>query len=135
MTQRSAVVIDDEDDIVAFLTSILEENDFVVRSANEASSGEDLIRESRPDVVLMDLMMPGRSGIQLFARLRADAALKDLPIIMVSGIKEQMNIDWAEISKQMKARKPDAFVEKPIDPEGLVQVIESVLSGEPETTA
>jgi len=135
MSKQTAVVIDDEIDITTFLTAILEENGFTVRSANEAHSGEELIREAKPDLVLMDLMMPGRSGIQLFARLRGDAALKDLPIIMVSGIKDQLNIDWAEISQRMKARKPDAFVEKPIDPDRLMQVIGSVLSGETGSTA
>ena len=55
MSKRTAVVIDDEVDLTNFLTSILEENDFEVRAANDAASGELLIREQPPSIVLIDL--------------------------------------------------------------------------------
>ena len=58
--KRTAVVIDDEKDLTAFLASILEEHGFAVRTANEAVTGEEMIREEPPDIVLIDLMMPGR---------------------------------------------------------------------------
>ena len=129
MPKRTAVVIDDEVDMTTYLSTILEENDFEVRTANEARTGETLIRESTPDIVLIDLMMPGRSGVQLFVRLRGDAATRDIPLVMVTGIKEQMGIDWGEIVDQFKARRPDGFVEKPVDPEALMKVVTGVLSG------
>lgn len=128
--KRTAVVIDDEKDLTAFLASILEENGFSVRTANEAVTGEEMIREEPPDIILIDLMMPGRTGIQLFTRLRGDEATRDIPLVMVTGIKDQLNIDWGEIVDRFKSRKPDGFVEKPIDPERLMRVIEGVLSGE-----
>ena len=124
---RRAVVIDDEPDLAEYIQSILEDHGFSVRTANEAKSGEDLIREDPPDLVCLDLMMPGRSGVHLFSRLRGDESTNGIPVIMITGIKEKLNIDWTEIQGRLKARKPDGVVEKPIDPVRLMRVVDQVL--------
>lgn len=129
MTKKTAVVIDDEDDMRTYLSTILEENGFVVQTAGEAATGEDLIRETSPDIILLDLMMPGRSGVQLFARLRGDEATKGIPLVMVTGIKEQIGVDWGEIVERYKVRRPDGFIEKPVDPEKLMSVVREALPG------
>ena len=124
---RRAVVIDDEPDLTAYISSILEEHGFQVRVANDATTGEKLIREAPPDLVCLDLMMPGRTGITLFSRLKRDETTKDVPVVMITGIKEKLNIDWAEIAGGLKAHHPEGFVEKPIDPVRLMRVVEDVL--------
>jgi len=129
MAIRTAVVIDDESDLTTYLTSILEESDFVVHSANDATSGEEKIHQTKPDIVLIDLMMPGRTGIQLFVKLRKDDSTKDIPLVMVTGIKDQLGIDWGDIVDRYKTRQPDGFVEKPIEPERLMKVVNGVLAG------
>jgi len=128
MGTRNALVIDDEADIRNYISSILEEHGWTVRTASTAEEGERLVRESRPEVILLDLVMPGQSGIQLFARLRGDEGTRGIPLVMVTGIKEQLNIDWKEIVTRLKARVPDGFIEKPIDPTRLAQLVESVVS-------
>ena len=129
MSDKTAVVIDDEVDLTNYISAILEENGFKVDVANEATGGEALIREKMPDIVLLDLMMPGRTGIQLFSRLRRDEATRAIPVVMVTGIKDKLGIDWGEIVDGMKIRRPDGFVEKPIEPERLMSVVKGVLSG------
>ena len=116
MRTRSALVIDDEADIRNYISTILEEHGWTVRTAATAEEGERLVRESQPEVILLDLVMPGQSGIQLFARLRGEESTRKIPLVMVTGIKEQLNIDWKEIVTRLKARVPDGFIEKPIDP-------------------
>ncbi len=131
MASRTAVVIDDEADLTAYISSILEGDGFDVRAANDARAGEDLIRAHAPDVVLIDLMMPGRSGVQLFSRLRRDPATQGIPLVMVTGIKDKMGIDWGTFADGLVARRPDGFVEKPIDPARLMAVVNGVLAREP----
>ena len=130
MDKRSAVVIDDETDLTNYISSILEESGFEVRTANDARSGEDLVRESAPDIVLIDLLMPGRSGVQLFARLRGDDSTGHIPVVMVSGIKDKMGINWAEATDKLQVRKPDGFVHKPIEP-ALLSPVPSLPSTQP----
>ncbi|MEW5984182.1 MAG: response regulator [Acidobacteriota bacterium] len=125
---KKAVVIDDEPDLTAFISSILEDNDFVVETANDAVTGEELVRTTAPDIVLIDLMMPGRSGVQLFIRLRRDHATSRIPVVMVTGIKEKMGIDWRETVDWLKVHKPDGFFEKPVDPDRLMAVIGEALA-------
>jgi DNA-binding response OmpR family regulator len=130
MAKRIAVVIDDEVDLTTFIASILEENDFEVVTANDAATGEALACERVPDIILIDLMMPGRSGVQLFSRLRRNEITRNIPMVMVTGIKEKMGVDWGEIVDGLKARRPDGFVEKPIEPDRLMNVVAGVLARE-----
>jgi DNA-binding response OmpR family regulator len=129
MNEKIAVVIDDEVDLTNYMSAILEENGFRVHAANDGATGQALVREKSPDLILLDLMMPGTSGVQTFAKLRGDEATKRIPLIMVTGIKEKMGIDWGEMVDRFKARKPDGFIEKPIDAEKLMKVVNGVLSG------
>ena len=124
---KRAVVIDDEQDICDYIASVLTEHGFSCRTANDARTGETFVREDPPDLVCIDLMMPGRSGTHLFARLKGDEATKDIPLVMITGIKEKLNIDWGEITKGLKARKPEGFIEKPIDPVRLMRVVEDAM--------
>ncbi len=128
LERKHVLVIDDEPDITSYIASILEGSQYTVQTTNNAKDGERIFRENSPDLILLDLMMPGRTGIQLFVRLKGDKETKDIPLIMVTGIKEQLNIDWQEIVSKMKARAPEGFVEKPIEPAHLLNVIEDVLS-------
>ena len=130
MAKRKAVVIDDEVDLTTFIGSILEENDFEVATANDAATGEALACERVPDIILIDLMMPGRSGVQLFSRLRRNEITKNIPMVMVTGIKEKMGVDWGEVVDGLKARRPDGIVEKPIEPDRLMNVVNGVLARE-----
>ncbi len=130
MDPRTAVVVDDEEDLTTYISSILEEHDFEVRTANDAATGEALALAAPPDIMLIDLMMPGRSGVQLFSRLRRNKITKDIPLVMVTGIKASMGVDWSEIVDGLKARKPDGFLEKPVEPDRLMKLVNAVLSGE-----
>ena len=128
VARKHVLVIDDEPDISSYIASILEGSQYSVQTANSAMEGETIIRDRRPDLILLDLMMPGRTGIQFFVRLKGNEETKDIPLIMVTGIKDKLNIDWQEIVSKLKARVPDGFVEKPIEPVHLMNVVEDVLT-------
>ena len=129
---RRVVVIDDEADLCRYIASILEDHGFETSTAQDAVTGEELVRENPPDLICIDLMMPGRSGIQLFARLKGDETTRDIPLIMITGIKEKLNIDWGDIAKGLRTRVPEGFIEKPIDPVRLMRVVEDVIARKKE---
>ena len=131
--RKRVVVIDDEEDLTTYFSTILEENGFSVKTANNAVDGEKLIREDPPDLICLDLLMPGKTGVNLFLWLRRrEEPLRDVPLIIITGIKEQINVDWKDIVSKSKARVPDGFIEKPVTPQRLMRVVNNVLSRGPE---
>lgn len=122
------MVIDDEKDMITYLSSILEDHNFSVRSASNAEEAEKIILDDPPDLICLDLLMPGRNGIQFFARLRGNEKTRHIPCVMITGIKEQLNIDWKEIVSKLKARVPDGFIEKPVDPAQLIDIVKKAMN-------
>jgi len=128
MEKRKAVVVDDDSDIATYLSSILEEHGFSVRRASNTEDAERIISSDLPHLICLDLLMPGRNGIQFFARLRGNEKTRHIPCVMITGIREQLNIDWKEIVTRLKARVPDGFVEKPVNPARFISTVEKALN-------
>jgi CheY-like chemotaxis protein len=126
MTQKLAIVVDDEPDAVNYHTTLLTEQGWRVRSALSADEGLALAREEKPDVVLLDLMMPDRGGLNTLVEIRKDPQLKGVSVILVSGIQERLVHDFKRFLGRFKHHLPDAYIEKPIDTEELVKVLEKV---------
>lgn len=133
------LIIDDEPDAISFVTSILENNGFQDHiSASNGVEGLELARKEKPDLILLDLMMPEKSGIIMFQELKKDPELGSIPVIIVTGAAEVTGVDFRNfmfkqrISDEKKVvgtagdtkfTGPNAFVEKPVDPDELIKLI------------
>jgi DNA-binding response OmpR family regulator len=79
------LVIEDEPNIVEAIRFILMRDGWDVSTLSDGDRAEDTIRSRRPDVVILDVMLPGRSGLEILAALRADAATRSLPVLMLTA--------------------------------------------------
>ena len=79
------LVIEDEPNIVEAIRFILMRDGWDVSTLSDGDLAEDTIRSCRPDVVILDVMLPGRSGLEVLAALRADAATRSLPVLMLTA--------------------------------------------------
>ena len=116
----SVLIVDDEPNIRRMVGALLTSEGYEVRDAAEGAGGLARVAESAPDVVLLDLMIPGEfDGLATLARLRESAP--DIPVIMMSG--------KAGLSDAVKATKLGAFnfLEKPLTPEGVLLALVSAL--------
>src|SRR3954467_14655280 len=116
----SALIIDDEPNIRRMVGALLSVEGFDVRDATDGAAGLQRAREAEPDVILLDLMMPGElDGIGTLARLRDIAP--DVPVVMMSG--------RAGLSDAVKATKLGAynFLEKPLSPESVLLALNAAL--------
>ena len=116
----SVLIVDDEPNIRRMVSALLTSEGFEVRDAAEGTIGLSRVGESCPDVVLLDLMIPGElDGLQTLARLRT--MVPDVPVIMMSG--------KAGLSDAVQATKLGAFnfLEKPLSPEGILLALGSAL--------
>jgi two-component system, NtrC family, nitrogen regulation response regulator NtrX len=116
---HTVLIVDDEANIRRMLASLLRSEGFQVREADSANAGVEATREAEPDVVLMDLVMPGRTGLDVLPEMAA--AAPDLPVVMMSG--------RASLSDAVQATKLGAFhfLEKPLAPEAVLLTLRSAL--------
>lgn len=138
---KKLLIVDDEPDAISFISTVLEDNDYDYISADNGVQGIELARKEKPDAILLDLIMPEKSGIMMFQELKKDPELRDIPIIVVSGASEVTGVDFKNfIFKPIKREKdstgtggaseyftPEDFIEKPINPDVLIKSIKKVL--------
>lgn len=124
---RSILIIDDEPKMTTYLSTLLEDHGFVAHVANDPEDGLARLETLRPDVILLDLLMPNRSGIQLFHKIARDERFKRIPIIILTGIQEHFVEDFREFFTTLKLEKPFAYLEKPVDPAVLLETVEKSL--------
>ena len=137
------LIVDDEPDAISFIRSILEDNGFDDNiSARNGVEGLELARKEKPDLILLDLMMPEKSGILMFQELKKDLELGRIPVIIVTGAGEVTGVDFRNFmfkqpipdekkvvgtTGDTRFTKPNAFVEKPVDPDELIKLIKENL--------
>lgn len=127
---KRILVIEDDPDIVELLRYNLERESFEVTSALTGTEGLAQLRRERPDLLILDLMLPEISGFELCRQLRSDPALRDLPVIMLTARSEEADvIAGIELGA-------DDYITKPFSPRELVARVGAVLrrSGRVERT-
>jgi twitching motility two-component system response regulator PilH len=115
------LIIDDSPVDTLDLTGILSRNGYTVISANGAEMGVQVAREELPDLVLMDIVMPGLNGFQATRLLTQSAETRHIPIIMVSNKDQQADRVWGA---RQGAR---GYVTKPVRERELIAMIESLI--------
>jgi CheY-like chemotaxis protein len=86
MSKKDILVVDDEKDIVEFLTQLLEDNGYEVRSAYDGLEAMKLVQAKTPDLILLDLQMPEETGTGLYRKLQHKKEYKGIPVIVISGL-------------------------------------------------
>ena len=117
----SILIVDDDEDIRSLLEFHLEKKKFDVDSADDAKSAQKKMLKKRPDVALIDVMMPDINGIDLCKWIVAQPSLQDLPMIMISALEDE-----ATVQASMKIGAM-GYITKPIDIKVLDNQIELAL--------
>ena len=86
---KKVLVVDDDPDVRLFSVTVLEENGFFPLEATNGEEGLKSIKKEKPELVILDVLMPRQSGIRLYRELKTDKSLKDIPIIILSGIAKK----------------------------------------------
>jgi twitching motility two-component system response regulator PilH len=139
---KKILIVDDELDMITFISEILEDHGYTSISAKDGVEGLEALRRENPDLVLLDLMMPKKSGITMFQELRKDPNLSHIPVVIVTGISDVTGVDFrnhmfkqplrdekkiVETTGLTKYTIPDGYIEKPFDPDGLIKAVKEAL--------
>ena len=146
---KTVLVVDDDENTRRFLTVALEENGYKAVTAEDGDDGLKKIQESIPDLILLDVMMPKKTGFSLFKQIRRKDEFKDIPVIMLTGvagvleeedaqadgdtfespfdsIRERLRKGIAQMREEGLVR-PEKFIDKPIDPEELIEAVQDLI--------
>jgi two-component system response regulator VicR len=121
-TTRRVVYIEDEQEMIDLVRLILSRKGFEVSGANGGREGLDLVRNSLPDLVLLDLMMPDMDGWDVYQQMKAGETTRNIPVIVVTA--KAQSIDKV---LGLHIAKVDDYVSKPFSPQELVDSVEKVL--------
>jgi len=130
MMAKKVLVVDDELDMRIFITTLLETNGYKPLSAVDGEEGLVIARKEKPALVILDVMMPKESGINMYRQLRNDPDLKEIPVIMLSALSKKTFFHSQKMLDKYKGEKipePDAYIEKPAEPDELLQAIKKPL--------
>ena len=128
---KKILIVDDDADIRAFVKTVLEENGYIPIMANNGEEGMSKTREEKPDLVILDVLMPKQSGIKMYRELRTDDSLKEIPVIILSGIAKRTFLRSQEALTEFgdqNVPEPEVYIEKPVEPEELAEIIKKIVS-------
>jgi len=128
---KTVLSVDDEDHVREFVSTVLEENGYAPIQARNGEEALDIIRQQKPDLIILDILMPKESGIRLYRELKTSESLKDIPVIIYSGVAKRTALRAQAAQTECKGGSvpdPDGYLEKPVTPERLAATVKQVLS-------
>jgi len=112
---RTVLIVDDEADIRAYLSAVLESNGYEVHAVGGVKDGLSAARRVRPHLICLDIMMPGESGISFYLKLMEDDDLRHIPIFVISGMEHEQEFDFSKFVPDVNVPPPARYIEKPIN--------------------
>jgi CheY-like chemotaxis protein len=113
------LVCDDDPSLRELVRAVLGSRYHFVEAA-DGSEALEITRELRPDLIVLDVMLPGLSGIEVLEAIRADQDLRDLKVVVITA--------WSHAEMEAQVAGADRFVSKPFDPDDLSKAVEELLT-------
>ena len=121
---KTILVVEDEEDVMDYLVTFFEDNGYKVITANNSITGIQKAKDIQPDLISLDLSMPGESGLQLYRNLIETKSTKRIPVLVITGFSNEFKSYFDELETKIS---PVGFFEKPIDREALLDRIKETI--------
>ena len=145
---QKILIVEDEEPTILFISQILENHDYQYSVARNGREALESMKADPPSLVLLDIMMPRKSGVNVYQQMKKDQDLEKIPIIIVTGVSHVTGVDMktgeeevketygddfargfgAIIKEKLDSFTPEDFIEKPVDPPVLLAKIKEILS-------
>ena len=124
-SKKKILIVDDEQDLLTFLSALFRDNGYDIVTARNGIEGFARASEEKPDLITLDMTMPEQSGVRTYRQLKGDPALKQIPVIIITAIGDEMK---SFLGGRRQIPEPDGFMAKPIDQERLIEMIAELLA-------
>jgi len=128
MGQGRILIIDDDPDITEAMSVVLENKGYVIDSAGDSSEGMERLQANRPDLIILDVMMrTSQEGFELSRKLKNSAEYKDIPILMLTAVKDKTGLDFKATAGDDAWLPVEEFLDKPVKPDVLLDKVASLI--------
>ena len=118
MGEKTVLIVDDEMDMRLYLSTLLESHGYRPLTRRDGRDGMTSLREDRPDLIILDIMMPGDGGVKMYSRLKSDEEFADIPVIMLSAVAES---SFRHFLTMLNAQQARPVPERPMQESSLFQ--------------
>jgi len=129
MMKKKILIVDDEQDVVIYLTTLLNRAGYQPTSLSSVTDFISETRRAKPHLICLDIMMPEESGLSLYRKLKKDVVLKDIPVLIISGVARDSEFDFRSYVPDETVPLPDFYLEKPIVIDDFLRVVGQLTSG------
>ncbi len=131
MPMKEILIVDDEMDMRIYLSTLLETSGYRPITCQNGRDGISKARSLKPDLILLDVMMPGDGGVKMYRALKTDPELESIPVIMITAVggnsfAHYLNMLNAGLPRPVAP--PANYLEKPVDPNTLLAALQHVFS-------
>lgn len=145
---KTVAVIDDDKNTVKFLSALLDDNGYETVAAYDGREGLEVLEQNKVDLIVLDVMMPKKTGFVLFKQLRRREEFRDVPVLMLTAVadslteldegsgdtferpydalREQLRKAIKEMREEGDIR-PEMFVDKPVDPDNFIERVKTLI--------
>jgi CheY-like chemotaxis protein len=125
---KKILIVDDEKEQIDYAATLLKENGYIPIGALDGIEGMKKVKAEKPDLILLDILMPERGGMAMYKDLKLHKETRKIPVIIVTGVAKGEDIDDLMIAQDQRLSPPDGYIEKPMDPDTVVKLIRNLLS-------
>jgi CheY-like chemotaxis protein len=132
LKDKNILVVEDDLHMRIFISTVLETSGYNATATKDGREGIEKAQKSPPDLIILDVMMPEEGGVSMYRQLKADAKLKDIPVVMLSGVESETfhhSLRTMNFGLREPLPDPEAYVEKPPKAEQLLKIVERLLTG------
>ena len=127
---KKVLIVDDNPDVRKIVSKLIQVSGYKALIAKNGMEGMGIVKEDRPDLIILDVVMPKESGVRMYHELKSDGDFKDIPVIMLSAIPKKSFLKSQKVLDEFRGQsvpEPYAYIEKPEEPEELVGLMREVL--------
>jgi len=128
---KKVLIVDDDPDVRMITASVVQDNGYTPVEAANGEEGLAKVKSEKPDLVVLDVMMPKQSGVRMFRNLKTNKKFQDIPILMLTGIARNAFLRSQKVLTEFGDKavpEPEGYLEKPVDPEELGAAIQKFLA-------
>ncbi len=129
--RKTVLLVEDQPDLKMFLSNLLVSDGYKTIFAANKTEGLSKTRTEKPDLIIIDMMMPTEQGIRLYRALKSSDSLGELPVIMLSSIERRMFFQCHKIQEPQSTQRlpvPEAYIETPPEAEELLRLVRALIT-------